>query len=79
MPTISQQLTELVNRKNQLAENLTTKGVSASSSETLNTLVPKVLEITSSGVVPDKIVQSEDYEYNRASEVNPRYVAISSL
>lgn len=71
MPTISQQLTELVNRKNQLAENLTTKGVSASSSETLNTLVPKVLEITSSGVVPDKIVQSEDYEYNRASEIVP--------
>lgn len=45
MPTISQQLTELVDQKNQLAENLTTMGVTATSSETLNTLVPKVLQI----------------------------------
>lgn len=49
MATISQQLTELVNQKNALAENLTTKGVEASSSETLNTLVPKVLEIQGGG------------------------------
>lgn len=49
MATISQQLTELVNQKNALAANLTTKGVEASSSETLNTLVPKVLEIQGGG------------------------------
>lgn len=49
METISQQLTELVNQKNALAENLTTKGITASSSETLNTLVPKVLEIQGGG------------------------------
>lgn len=49
MATISQQLTELVNQKNALAENLTTKGITASSSETLNTLVPKVLEIQGGG------------------------------
>lgn len=49
MTTISQQLTELVNQKNALAANLTTKGVEASSSETLNTLVPKVLEIQGGG------------------------------
>lgn len=47
MPTIASQLTELVNQKKQLAANLTTKGVAATENEKLNTLVPKVLEITS--------------------------------
>lgn len=49
MATIAQQLTELINQKNALAANLTTKGVTASSSETLNTLVPKVLDIQTGG------------------------------
>ena len=49
MPTIEQQLTELVNQKNALATNLNTKGVTASSDETLNTLVPKVLDIETGG------------------------------
>lgn len=49
MAAIAQQLTELVNQKNALAANLTTKGVTASSSETLNTLVPKVLDIQTGG------------------------------
>ena len=53
MATIAQQLTELVNQKNALATNLTTKGVTASSSETLNTLVPKVLDIQTGGEIPD--------------------------
>lgn len=47
MATITQQLSELVTQKNQLATNLTSKGVDASASETLNTLVPKVLDIPS--------------------------------
>lgn len=52
MTTIAEQLTKLSRLKAQLAENLTAKGVMASSSEKLNTLVPKVLEIdTFSGVV----------------------------
>lgn len=45
MATISQQLNELINQKSQLAANLNTKGVAATSNEKLNTLVPKVLEI----------------------------------
>ena len=49
MPTISQQLTELVNQKNALANNLVAKGVEASTDETLNTLVPKVLDIQTGG------------------------------
>ena len=49
MPTIEQQLTELVNQKNALAANLNTKGVTASADETLNTLVPKVLDIETGG------------------------------
>lgn len=47
MATIAQQLSELVTQKNQLAANLTSKGVDASSSETFNSLVPKVLTIPS--------------------------------
>lgn len=49
MATISQQLTELVNQKNALATNLNTMGVMASTDETLNTLVPKVLDIETGG------------------------------
>lgn len=45
MSKISNQLTELINQKKQLATNLNVKGVSANESETLNTLVPKVLSI----------------------------------
>lgn len=43
--TVSDYLEELVSQKSALAANLTAMGVSASSSEKLNTLVPKVLEI----------------------------------
>ena len=49
MPTIAEQLNELVNQKKALVSNLNTKGVSATEDEKLNTLVPKVLEITSGG------------------------------
>lgn len=49
MPTIADQLNELVNQKKALVSNLNTKGVSATEDEKLNTLVPKVLEITSGG------------------------------
>lgn len=49
MPTISDQLQELVKQKNTLVDNLNTKGVTATSDEKLNTLVPKVLDIKSSG------------------------------
>ena len=53
MPNISEYLSELVTQKSSLAANLVTKGVSASDSETLNTLVPKVLLIPSgSGITP---------------------------
>lgn len=48
MPTISDQLTALIVQKNNLVDNLNTKGVTASRSEKLNTLVPKVLQINSS-------------------------------
>ena len=47
MATIADYLNKLVTQKNALADNLVTKGVTASHDETLETLVPKVLEITS--------------------------------
>lgn len=46
MPTIADQLKELVNQKNALVDNLNSKGVTATKNEKLNTLVPKVLEIS---------------------------------
>lgn len=43
--TITEQLTKLNQLRQQLAANLTTKGVTATTAEKFNTLVPKVLEI----------------------------------
>ena len=47
--SIGTELGKLNTQRNNLAANLTTKGVTASSSETLAQLVPKVLDITSGG------------------------------
>ena len=41
--TITEQLTKLNQLRQQLAANLTTKGVTATATEKFNTLVPKVL------------------------------------
>ena len=46
MTTIADYLTALDKQRRHLAANLTVKGVPASASEKLNTLVPKVLEIS---------------------------------
>lgn len=46
MATTAEYLNKLVTQKNTLADNLVTKGVTASHDETLETLVPKVLEIS---------------------------------
>lgn len=47
MATTADYLNKLVDQKNALADNLVTKGVAATHDETLETLVPKVLEIKS--------------------------------
>lgn len=62
MPTIADQLNELVNQKKALVSNLNTKGVSATEDEKLNTLVPKVLEISSGGGIDtsDATAKSSD-------------------
>ena len=49
MATTADYLNKLVEQKNTLADNLVTKGVTATHSETLETLVPKVLDILSGG------------------------------
>lgn len=46
MATTADYLNKLVTQKNTLADNLVTKGVDATHDETLDTLVPKVLEIS---------------------------------
>lgn len=49
MATTADYLNKLVDQKNALADNLVTKGVVATHDETLDTLVPKILEISGSG------------------------------
>ena len=49
MPTTAEYLNDLINQKNSLADNLNAKGVNANRNETLNSLVPKVLEISGGG------------------------------
>ena len=54
MATTADYLNKLVIQKNALADNLVTKGVTATHDETLETLVPKVLKISSGseGIYP---------------------------
>lgn len=49
MATTADYLNKLVTQKNALADNLTNMGVESTHDETLETLVPKVLEISSGG------------------------------
>lgn len=56
METIADYLLELDRQRNQLAANLTAKGVNASATEKLNTLVPKVLSIPTGGGETTKTV-----------------------
>ena len=49
MATTAEYLNKLVDQKNTLADNLTSMGVESTHDETLETLVPKVLEISSGG------------------------------
>ena len=45
MPTTKQYLNEIIDQKKALATNITAKGITASETELLNTLVPKVAQI----------------------------------
>lgn len=49
MATTADYLNKLVEQKNALADNLVTKGVTATHDETLETLIPKVLDISGGG------------------------------
>ena len=49
MATTADYLNKLITQKNTLVDNLVTKGVSATQDETLETLIPKVLEISGGG------------------------------
>ena len=62
MATTADYLNKLITQKNTLADNLVAKGVSATHSETLETLVPKVLDISSS--TESKYAKGIVKEYN---------------
>lgn len=72
MSTIAQQLSELINQKNQLAANLVSKGVDANSDETFNTLVPKVLDIPT-GI---ELIFANHSEFPKIGESSKLYIAI---
>lgn len=59
MATTADYLNKLISQKNSLADNLVTKGIEATHNETLETLVPKVLKI-SSGLTEQKGVYPLD-------------------
>ena len=50
MPNTADYLNQLIDDRNDLADNLVTMGVAASHSETFTALVPKVLTIPSGSV-----------------------------
>ena len=68
MPTTADYLNDLVVQKKALADNLNTKGVSASDTETLNTLVPKVLDIVGGG--GDSGSYNKGYEDGKKAQYN---------
>ena len=68
MATTADYLNKLITQKNTLADNLVTKGVTATHDETLETLVPKVLDISGGS---DKY-----YIYNNGQELNDNAVTL---
>ena len=54
MATIAEQLTKLNQLRQQLAANLTTKGVTASTAEKFNTLVPKCWKFRVANLQPQR-------------------------
>ena len=71
MATTADYLNKLVEQKNTLADNLVEKGVEATHDETLEMLVPKVLNITSGESVNEKY-----YIYNNGVEMNSHTMTI---
>lgn len=73
MPTISEQLTQLISDRDDLVDNLTTKGISGlTGNETFTELVPEVLNIPSggsSGVTFDNV----SYGLTQPSASNYKY------
>lgn len=70
MATITQLLSQLQKDRNDLATNLTTKGVEATNVETFTTLVPKVLQISQEGIdTSDATAVSGDILLNKTAYV----------
>ena len=57
---IAKYLEELLKQKEQLVTNLRIKGVEADSSETLNTLIPKILQIQDSSPKRQPVFVAEE-------------------
>jgi hypothetical protein len=63
--SIANYLNDLINQRNNLADNLNAQGVSANRNELLNTLVPKVLDIRNiEGSSSSNVLQITNIGYN---------------
>jgi len=71
MATTTDYLNKLIEQKNTLADNLVTKGIEATHEESFKTLIPKILNITSSGEGTEKY-----YIYNDGIEMNNHTMTI---
>ena len=71
MATTAEYLNKLVTQKNTLADNLVTKGVSATHDETLETLVPKVLDISGGGGGGNGIYPIDEHGFPTGDVVIP--------
>lgn len=68
MATTADYLNKLVTQKNALTDNLVTKGVAATYDEALETLVPKVLEISGGGGMLSSAELYTGTEYDETSK-----------
>lgn len=82
MASISDYLNKLINQKNALADNISAKGIEASHDETLETLIPKMLDVpqgiypigtdsrpTGDVIVPEGVTSLYRYIFDQNSSV----------
>lgn len=69
MATTADYLNKLISQKNTLADNLVTKGITATHDETLETLIPKVLEISGESVADNWNLYHDPDPYNFYSNI----------
>lgn len=63
MTTTTHYLKQLTKDKSDFVDNLVTKGIDASKSETFTTLIPKILDIKTGGIELEELMRISDLVY----------------